>query len=140
MANKPTVLLIEDERLLLKATAMVLKHAGFEILSANNGQTGLELASSEIPDAILLDIMMPGMDGWEVLKILKNQDLTSGIPVIIFTAKEHLDGYRMSLKAGAADYLTKPFDNDDLIKRLRCVITQENCEASRRELEENHAD
>ncbi|MEY2980418.1 MAG: response regulator [Planctomycetota bacterium] len=111
-----TVLIIEDEKLIIVSTQMVLEAAGFRVESAVNGEEGIQKAKSMRPDLVLLDIMMPGIDGWETLTRLKRDPETSGIPVIIFTAREHARGHQKSSEMGAADYFRKPFEPDELIE------------------------
>ena len=110
-----TVLIIEDEKLIIVSTQMVLEAAGFRVESATNGEDGITKARTQTPDLILLDIMMPGIDGWETLTRLKRDTETSGIPVVIFTAREHSRGHQKSAEMGAADYFRKPFEPDELI-------------------------
>jgi len=104
-----TVLIIEDEKLIIVSTQMVLEAAGFRVESATNGEEGITKARDLRPDLVLLDIMMPGIDGWETLTRLKRDAETSEIPVIIFTAREHARGHQKSTEMGAADYFRKPF-------------------------------
>src|SRR5262245_43295655 len=111
-----TVLIIEDEKLTIVWTQMVLEAAGFRVESATNGEEGIAKARELGPDLILLDIMMPGIDGWETLTRLKRDAHTAGIPVIIFTAREHSRGHQKSTEMGAADYFRKPFEPDELIE------------------------
>lgn len=111
-----TVLIIEDEKLIIVSTQMVLEAAGFRVESATNGEDGITKARTQTPDLILLDIMMPGIDGWETLTRLKRDTETSGIPVVIFTAREHSRGHQKSAEMGAADYFRKPFEPDELIE------------------------
>jgi CheY-like chemotaxis protein len=111
-----TVLIIEDEKLIIVSTQMVLEAAGFRVESAVNGEEGIQKAKSMRPDLVLLDIMMPGIDGWETLTRLKRDPETSGIPVIIFTAREHARGHQKSSEMGAADYFRTPFEPDELIE------------------------
>ncbi|MSR38417.1 MAG: response regulator [Planctomycetes bacterium] len=110
-----TVLIIEDEKLIIVSTQMVLEAAGFQVESATNGEDGIAKARTQSPDIILLDIMMPGIDGWETLTRLKRDPQTANIPVIIFTAREHARGHQKSTDMGAADYFRKPFEPDELI-------------------------
>ena len=119
MATK--VLVIDDESLILMSTEMVLESEGMEVLTAASGEEGLAKAASEKPDVVLLDIMMPGMDGWEVLRRLKESAETAGIPVVVFTAKENIRGRQQSIEMGAADYFRKPFEPDDLVELVRRV-------------------
>ena len=111
-----TVLIIEDEKLIIVSTQMVLEAAGFRVESATNGEDGIAKAKGQTPDLILLDIMMPGIDGWETLTRLKRDPATAGIPVVIFTAREHARGHQKSSEMGAADYFRKPFEPDELIE------------------------
>lgn len=111
-----TVLIIEDEKLIIVSTQMVLEAAGFRVESATNGELGISKAKELRPDLVLLDIMMPGIDGWETLTRLKRDTDTASIPVIIFTAREHTRGHQKSTEMGAADYFRKPFEPDELIE------------------------
>jgi CheY-like chemotaxis protein len=111
-----TVLIIEDEKLIIVSTQMVLEAAGYRVESAVNGEEGIHKAQSLRPDLILLDIMMPGIDGWETLTRLKRDAETADIPVVIFTAREHSRGHQKSREMGAADYFRKPFEPDELIE------------------------
>ncbi|MGE0144978.1 MAG: two-component system response regulator [Planctomycetota bacterium] len=119
-----TVLIIEDEKLIIVSTQMVLEAAGFRVEAAVNGDEGVQKARSARPDLILLDIMMPGIDGWETLTRLKRDPETSGIPVIVFTAREHSRGHQKSTEMGAADYFRKPFEPDELIELVEKHIGQ----------------
>ena len=119
-----TVLIIEDEKLIIVSTQMVLEAAGFRVESATNGEDGITKAKSQTPDLILLDIMMPGIDGWETLTRLKRDPATAGIPVVIFTAREHSRGHQKSAEMGAADYFRKPFEPDELIELVDKHIGQ----------------
>ena len=108
------VLIIDDEKLLVKSTCMALAHYGFEVKGALDGEEGLRAALDYKPDVVLLDIMMPGMDGWQVLEKLKQDPDTKNIPVVIFTAREYSNGKALGLKNGAADYVAKPFEPQEL--------------------------
>ncbi|MBM4059671.1 MAG: response regulator [Planctomycetes bacterium] len=119
-----TVLIIEDEKLIIVSTQMVLEAAGFRVDSATNGEDGIAKARSRSPDLILLDIMMPGIDGWETLTRLKRDPATAGIPVVIFTAREHARGHQKSSEMGAVDYFRKPFEPDELIELVAKHVGQ----------------
>ena len=119
-----TVLIIEDEKLIIVSTQMVLEAAGFRVESATNGEDGIAKARSKSPDLILLDIMMPGIDGWETLTRLKRDPATASIPVVIFTAREHARGHQKSSEMGAADYFRKPFEPDELIELVEKHVGQ----------------
>ena len=119
-----TVLIIEDEKLIIVSTQMVLEAAGFRVESATNGEDGIAKAKSHAPDLVLLDIMMPGIDGWETLTRLKRDAATANIPVVIFTAREHSRGHQKSAEMGAADYFRKPFEPDELIELVEKHVSQ----------------
>ena len=108
------VLIIDDEKLLVKSTCMALAHYGFEVKGILDGEEGLRTVLDYKPDVILLDIMMPGMDGWQVLEKLKENEETKHIPVVIFTAREYSNGKALAIKNGAADYVAKPFEPHEL--------------------------
>jgi DNA-binding response OmpR family regulator len=119
-----SVLIIEDEKLIVVSTQMVLEAAGFRVDAAMNGEEGISKAQAQVPDLILLDIMMPGIDGWETLTRLKREGSTADIPVVIFTAREHSRGHQKSAEMGAADYFRKPFEPDELIELVEKHIGQ----------------
>lgn len=115
---KHKVLVIDDEPLMLKSTCMALNHRGFETSGTIESVKGVGAAMEYHPDIILLDIMMPGLDGWQVLDLLKAEPATASIPVIMFTAKEYSNGTALALKSGAAGFIAKPFELDDLVETL----------------------
>ena len=104
------ILVIEDEEHIRKVLSYNLKLDGFEVYLAENGLVGLEMARDIDPDLILLDWMMPGMDGLQVLSELKHDDDTKTIPVFMLTAKSLMAEVGRALYEGADDYITKPFD------------------------------
>jgi signal transduction histidine kinase/DNA-binding response OmpR family regulator len=114
--RKPTVLVIDDDPAVLDLMQRNLRKDGYEVTLASNGRTGLDLARAARPDVILLDVMMPGMDGWAVLGELKNDPALSSIPVVMSTM---LDNREMGLALGADEYLVKPVDRDRLAVALR---------------------
>jgi len=114
-----TVLVVDDESRMVEFIAMNLELEGFRVVRAANGSEALEKASKEHPDLILLDIMMPEMDGFETLQGLRE---TSSVPVIFLTAKsEEVDRIK-GLDLGADDYITKPFSPRELVSRIRAVL------------------
>ncbi len=119
-----TILIIEDEKLIIVSTQMVLEAVGYRVESAMNGEEGIQKAKDLNPDLILLDIMMPGIDGWETLTRLKRDQGTAGTPVIIFTAREHARGHQKSNEMGAAGYFRKPFEPDELVDLVEKHVGQ----------------
>jgi two-component system, OmpR family, alkaline phosphatase synthesis response regulator PhoP len=117
----PRLLLIDDDQTLLQLLSQYLRESGFEVHEAPNGKEGLRLAYAERPDLILLDVMLPGMDGWEVCARLREM---TDVPVIMLTAKateaDKLRGFRM----GVDDYVTKPFSFAELVARIQAVLSR----------------
>ena len=99
-----------------------LEHEGYEIVTAYDGQTGMEKARNELPDLILLDVMMPGITGIEVCKTLVNDAKTKNIPIILVTAKVGAEDTREGLEAGAFDYIKKPFNRIELLARVNSAL------------------
>ena len=113
------VLVVDDDRLVLHSTRLLLESAGFAVSTVDRGEAAVEWAIRERPDVLLLDIMMPDVDGWETLSRLRSLPETADIPVIIFTAREHSRGRRLARELGAADYVQKPFDAKALLGLVR---------------------
>jgi DNA-binding response OmpR family regulator len=119
----PRILLIEDDRFLRRAADAALRRHGFTVLTAVDGEEGLRLARAEKPDLVLLDLIMPGMQGFEVLKLLKADADTSSIPVIVLSNLGQDSDVQHALAAGAADYLIKAnLALDMLIARVKIVF------------------
>jgi two-component system, OmpR family, phosphate regulon response regulator PhoB len=117
-----TVLIIEDEKDLAELIAFHLEQEGFRSLLAADGVTGLQEAKNSHPDLILLDLMLPGMMGTELCRVLKGSEQTAGIPIIMLTAKgEEIDRV-VGFEMGADDYVVKPFSNRELMLRVRAVL------------------
>jgi DNA-binding response OmpR family regulator len=118
----PTVLVVDDQQVNVRLLERKLQQNKLRVICATSGEKALELANNECPDVILLDIMMPGMDGIDVCKVLKENSRTKDIPVIFVTARTSKEGKIEGLGAGAADYLIKPIDLDETIARVRTQI------------------
>lgn len=119
-----TVLIIEDNLEIRENTGEILELTGFNVLSADNGRHGIDLAVDAKPDVILCDIMMPGINGHQVIKELKGNPITASIPFIYVTASGEKNEVKQAMDMGANGYLRKPFDVDDLVKLIRsCVVT-----------------
>ncbi len=99
-----------------------LEHEGYEIITAYDGKNGMEKAQTELPDLILLDVMMPGINGIEVCKTLVNNKKTSDIPIILVTAKTGAEDTKDGLDAGAYDYIKKPFNKIELLARVKSAL------------------
>ncbi|MFA6261016.1 MAG: response regulator [Bacteroidia bacterium] len=112
------VLLIEDNKDVRENTSEILELAGYKVFAAKNGKDGVETALREMPDLIICDIMMPILDGYGVLHMLSKNETTSGIPFIFLTAKAERSEMRKGMEMGADDYLTKPFDEIELLNAI----------------------
>ncbi|MBN1991774.1 MAG: response regulator [Anaerolineae bacterium] len=127
MTNKKRILYIEDEKEMIELTRIVLEREGFEMLGAVGGAEGLQAIKREKPDLILLDLMMPDVDGWEVYRQVKADKELANIPVIIITARTQSIDKVLGLKvAKVADYITKPFGPADLVESIHRVLAQTN--------------
>ncbi len=118
------VLLIEDDNVLRENTAELLNLAKYEVLTASDGIKGIVLARHNIPDVIVCDIMMPGMDGYQVLEALSEHHDTQGIPFIFLSAKTERKDIRKGMELGADDYITKPFEESELIGAIESRIAR----------------
>ncbi len=117
-----TILVVEDEKNILELVKFNLEQEGFTVLTAGRGDTGLEQARKSKPSLMVLDIMLPGMDGLEVCKILKQNETTAAIPIIMLTAKSQEADKVVGLELGADDYVTKPFSPRELVARVKAVL------------------
>src|SRR6516162_107573 len=120
-AARPRVLVIEDERALTDVLSYNLKREGYEPIVAHDGQEGLRKAQTLLPDLILLDLMLPKLDGLEVCRELKAGDRTRNIPILMLTAKAEETDQVVGFTMGADDYVTKPFSIKVLIQRIRAL-------------------
>ncbi len=119
---KGKILIVEDDRDIVEMVEYNLREEGYATVSALNGEDGVNLAGREQPDIIILDIMLPIMDGFEVCRTLKSDDATARIPIIILSAKSQETDKVVGLELGADDYVTKPFSPRELIARIRAIM------------------
>jgi two-component system phosphate regulon response regulator PhoB len=117
-----TILVIDDERDLIELVRYNLEKGGFDVIGATKAEAGLEIARLNSPDAVILDIMMPGQDGLEVCRQLRADARTARIPVIMLTAKAGEADRVVGLEIGADDYLAKPFSPRELVARVRAIL------------------
>lgn len=137
------VLVIDDSNVIKVKITSILEMEGYEVIAAEDGKLGIHLAKSHLPDLILCDIMMPEVDGYQVFQELKKHQETSTIPFLFLTAKADKSDLRVGMSLGADDYLTKPFEIDDLLKAVdtqlkkkqtRDFLTQKSLEELRTNL------
>ena len=120
MAAKPTILLVDDESAITDNLTPILERSGFTVLTASNGGEAIEIIESKKPDLVVSDVMMPVMDGREMLRQLRASD--NWVPIILLTKVGESTERAMAIEEGADDYLNKPFDPHELIARVRAVL------------------
>lgn len=118
----PLVLVVDDEEMTRNLLRLMLERTGFEILEAEDGLKALEMVTEHLPDVLLLDVMMPNMDGFAVCEAVRNQVETADIPIILLSARTSEDFVQRGLDAGANRYLGKPIGRDELVRTLREVL------------------
>ncbi|MDA1315030.1 MAG: response regulator [Acidobacteria bacterium] len=125
------ILIIEDEEDVVQPVAFRLEMHGFEVLMEPDGELGFQTATAELPDLILLDVMMPGIDGLTLCRILKEREDTGQIPIIIFTARTTMGDVEKAFAARADDYIAKPFEWDELLGKVNRCLARKQPLASR---------
>ncbi len=121
--KKGKVLVVDDEVNITQILEFSIGAEGFEVITAQNGEEAIEKARKEQPDLIILDIMMPKIDGYEACRILKANPLTRNIPVVLLTAKGRDIDKRLGYEVGATDYIVKPFSPNKLIERIHRLLS-----------------
>src|SRR6187402_605762 len=121
---KKKILIIEDQAPMRRNIGLMLQMEGYEVVSAENGRIGLEMARKEKPDLILCDVMMPEMDGYGVVQSLREDDNFSATPFVFLTAKSDRGDVRIGMNFGADDYLTKPVVRDDLLAAVSVRLSR----------------
>lgn len=126
MSDTPKILVVDDDEHILRSLSQYLELEDFNVVSASSGPEALTLFQQEKPDLLVLDVMMPGMDGFQVLETLRGNPETAGVPVLMLTARDQhndiLKGYQM----GATSYLVKPFNLDELVEAIREVFASKS--------------
>jgi len=122
MAAKKKILVVDDEEDILHFLELVLREKGYDVITAQGGHDALTQAQLQRPDLVLLDIMMPQMDGWEVLKLLRIDEETAGIPVAMLSARTEAKDRVQGLQEGAVDYICKPFSLQELLTKIESIF------------------
>lgn len=122
LPGEHSILIVDDETDVTEIVALWLRREGFRVLVASEAAEGLAVASAEHPDAILLDVMMPGISGWEMLERLKASSDTSGIHVVMLTVVAEPSVLRRAADLGAAGYIRKPFHPGEIVRTVRSVL------------------
>jgi CheY-like chemotaxis protein len=116
------ILLVDDEPEIRIITRMMLEKAGYEVVEASNGEEGLRMLANAKPDLILLDVMMPGMKGWEVCEKIKADEKLKHIPVVMFTVRTSDEDIEQSRECGAEAHINKPFDRKELLETVERLL------------------
>ena len=124
MQRKKKILIVDDEKQLVSLVSLHMKMSGYEVLSAKDGEEALAIAKEEAPDLIILDLMLPKIDGWEVCKRLRTESKIGDIPVIMLTARSEAGDKLRGFECGADDYVTKPFSPRELVARVKRVLAR----------------
>jgi DNA-binding response OmpR family regulator len=122
MSAERSILLVDDDPGIVEMTSLLLGQAGYRVHPALSGEEALLRVRETRPDIVLLDVNMPGMDGWEVLRILQSDEGTSSIPVVMFSVKYEIRDKVHALQQGASDYITKPFSTEALLDRVERIF------------------
>ncbi|MCS7337664.1 MAG: response regulator transcription factor [Verrucomicrobiae bacterium] len=130
---RPRVLVVDDEPDAVEVIEFNLKQAGFDVTTAADGEEALRKARAQAPDLIVLDVMLPELDGFEVCKLLRRDPATANIPIIMLTAKAAEVDRVVGLELGADDYVTKPFSPRELVLRVRKLLERGKNQAPKRE-------
>ncbi|GAA0724272.1 response regulator transcription factor [Clostridium malenominatum] len=132
---KKKILLIDDEEYIVELIKYNMEQNGFDVIYGYNGEEGIKLAEAEKPNIIILDVMMPGIDGYEVCKRIRNNKITKDIPIIMLTVKREEADKVIGLELGADDFVTKPFGVRELVARIKAVLRRvEKDDGEEREL------
>lgn len=129
--SAPRVLVVDDQEEIREMTSLVLSGAGYAVTTAAGGEEALRRARIEPFDLVLLDINMPGMGGWETLRLLREDEELDGLPVAMFSVKGEVRDKTVGLQYGATDYITKPFAVDDLVARVARLLASHPRRAAR---------
>jgi len=116
------ILVIEDDPATLRLVDYSLRHDGYQVLTASNGLEGIQKAHNEAPDLIILDVMLPGMDGFEICHSLRSEPDTAQLPILMLSAKAQEIDKNTGLKVGADDYLAKPADPSEIVRRVESLL------------------
>lgn len=122
--NKKKILLVDDSSTVLLLHRMMLSHCGYELLTARDGQEALDKASTERPDLIFLDVLMPRLDGFQTCRVLRSRTETKNVPIILVTTRGEPHYVRQGFESGCTDYITKPFDGEELLAKVRSHLEE----------------
>jgi DNA-binding response OmpR family regulator len=122
--TKKKILLVDDSHTVLLLHRMMLSHRGYELLTARDGQEALEKVGTARPDLIFLDVVMPRMDGFQTCRALRSRTETRDVPIILVTTRGEPHYVRQGFESGCTDYITKPFDGEELLAKVRSHLEE----------------
>jgi DNA-binding response OmpR family regulator len=120
--ERPKVLIAEDEETIVESLSFLMEKEGYDVSVATDGQTAISMITRNVPDMVLLDVMMPGCDGFEVVRAMRGNANTRLIPIMMLTAKTREVDRRKGLELGVDDFVTKPFSTRDVVSRVRALL------------------
>ena len=123
MADQQKIMIVDDDRNIAQLIRLLLEKEGYSVTTCGRGDEAVKAFSRDTPDLLLLDIMLPGMDGWQVCRAVRQQ---SAVPIIMLSAKDETFDKVLGLELGADDYITKPFENKELVARVKAVLRRTN--------------
>ena len=124
MAEQKRILLVDDHQTVFRLLAAIVRIKGYELIYAESGQQGIVMARQELPDLILLDVMMPDIDGFKVCQYLKENEDTKDIPIMFLTARGADGDLELGRKAGADGFMTKPFQTIEVLKQIELLLAK----------------
>jgi two-component system alkaline phosphatase synthesis response regulator PhoP len=127
------ILVIEDDPATSRLVDYALRHEGYQVLTAPNGLTGIRKVREEKPDLLILDVMLPGMDGFEICHRLRSDPATASLPILMLSAKAQEIDRNTGAKVGADEYLAKPADPSEIVSRVASLLTKKSCPAPAQE-------
>ncbi|MCP4209238.1 MAG: response regulator [Shimia sp.] len=116
------VLVIEDEPNIIEAISFILSRDGWSVATHSNGHDAVGVVQEAMPDLVILDVMLPGKTGYDILRELRSEDATQGLPVLMLTAKGQVKDREMAERAGASRFMTKPFSNAEVLNAVRELV------------------
>lgn len=127
MNKRPKVLIAEDEETIVESLSFLMEKEGYDVSVATDGQTAIKMIARDIPNMVLLDVMMPGCDGFEVVRAVRADPKTKPIPIMMLTAKTREVDRRKGLELGVDDFVTKPFSTRDVVSRVKALLERTEC-------------
>lgn len=122
MSKRPKVLIAEDEETIVESLSFLMEKEGYDVSVATDGRTAISMITRDVPDMVLLDVMMPVCDGFEVVRAMRNDANTKQIPIMMLTAKTREVDRRKGLELGVDDFVTKPFSTRDVVSRVKALL------------------